>query len=112
MSKLITATTAIFITALFAGIAAAETESRDDFAFQHPLRTEIAYRIERVKWAVEKRIEAGDFTTKQAAAIRAQADRIRGEADYFASQHGGRLSDLEVRRLNWEINQLAARIGA
>ena len=123
MNKAIIASAAIFLAFAIPSLAsavsaapvapaapAATTEDGQDFAFKHPARTQIVYRIERVKWIIDQRQQDGDFTDRQAAALKTQADGIRGEEQFFSSQHSGRLTTAEVTRLNSELNDLAKRL--
>ena len=106
---------AIAIPLLASAVSAAPAtipEEGQDFAFKHPARTQIVYRIERVKWIIDQRQQDGDFTDRQAAALKTEADGIRGEEQFYSSQHSGRLTTAEVMRLNSELNGLAKQLSA
>ena len=105
---------AVFVMAAFipAVAFAAPIGQDNEYAFQHPARTLVLYRIERFKWVVGKREAQGDYTRRMADALRAEADGIRGEEELFATQHGGRLTNGEVIRLNNEMNNLDRQLNA
>jgi len=104
------------VSGLFALIpvaASAQTaESGPDFAYRHPGRTQVVFNIERAKWIVDQRLKDGDFTVPQADAIKAEADGIHGEEQFFSSRHGGRLTIAEQNKLNAEVSQLLRQINA
>jgi hypothetical protein len=110
MNKQIILSTAFALLFIPTLASAATTESGPDFAFRHPVRTEVVYRVERIKWIVDLRQQAGDFTHRQADALKAQADGIHAEEAFFASRHGGRITVAEQKRLNWEVDQLYRQI--
>lgn len=91
---------------------AAPTDTASDFAFRHPARSQVIYRIERIKWIVDARERAGDFTEKQAVALRAQADGIQGEEQYLATLHGGRLTGAEQTKLNRDLDGLFRQLNS
>jgi len=112
MNKQIILTTAFALFLIPAFASAAPAESNPDFAFQHPARTQVVYRVERIKWIVDQRQQAGDFTRHQADALKAEADGIHAEEKFFATRHGGRITATEQKRLNWEVDQLFRQINA
>ncbi len=113
MTKSMLLSAAFVLAAFIPSIAFADPVARDkDFAFHHPARTQVVYRVERIKWLVDRRLRDGDITEHQARALKGEADGIRGEEIYLASLHNERLTIAELKRLNWELNNLVRQLNA
>jgi hypothetical protein len=111
MNKSVLLSAAFMLAAFIPAVAFAEPFDKD-FAFHHPARTQVVYRVERIKWLVDRRLHEGDITEHQAKALRAEADGIRGEEIYLASLHNERLTAVEQKKLNWELDGLARQLRA
>lgn len=79
----------------------------------HPARTEVNARIATQQHRITKEVKAGEITTQQAQALRANdhAVRLQERADAQADGNHGHLTPDQVKALNGELNANSQAIG-
>ena len=98
---------AVALSGVGSGSAVAQTQWQKD----HPRRVEVNKRLANQNRRVNREVKEGEMGKAQAAKVKRQDRRIRGEERAMAKQNGSHITKQEQRRLNRQENRVSREIG-
>jgi Skp family chaperone for outer membrane proteins len=76
----------------------------------HPRRAQVNTRLARQNYRIDKKVEDGKMSEKEAAKLHTEDHQIRQEEKDMASQDGGHITKQEQKTLNQQENQVSKGI--
>jgi hypothetical protein len=76
----------------------------------HPRRAEVNLRLARQNYRIDKKVDEGKMSGKEAAKLHTEDHQIRQEEKDMASQDGGHITKQEQKTLNQQENHVSQQI--